>query len=123
MKIFLLLVLFFIVGCQENTNNKVEDSPLVAIQVDYGELREMQNHSHVVLLDVRSEEEYQQGHIQGALSIPLDELVWRLDELRLYDEVIVYCNTNIRSQQAFDFLKIHFDEVYIYYEGYEKCCR
>ncbi|MFF5342266.1 ArsR/SmtB family transcription factor [Streptomyces althioticus] len=45
----------------------------------------------VVVLDVRPEEEYQAGHIPGALSIPVDELAGRINELPQDLEIVVYC--------------------------------
>jgi rhodanese-related sulfurtransferase/predicted transcriptional regulator len=45
----------------------------------------------VVLVDVRPEEEYAAGHIEGARSIPLDELERRLAELPPDREVVAYC--------------------------------
>ena len=45
----------------------------------------------VVLVDVRPPEEFTAGHIEGAISIPLDELERRLGELPADLEVIAYC--------------------------------
>jgi len=45
----------------------------------------------VVLVDVRPEEEFAAGHIDGARSIPLDELEQRLAELPADREVVAYC--------------------------------
>src|SRR3982074_2947170 len=45
----------------------------------------------VVLVDVRPEEEFAAGHIEGARSIPLDELEQRLAELPADREVVAYC--------------------------------
>jgi DNA-binding transcriptional ArsR family regulator len=45
----------------------------------------------VVLVDVRPEAEYAAGHIEGAHSIPLDELERRLAELPADAEVVAYC--------------------------------
>jgi rhodanese-related sulfurtransferase len=45
----------------------------------------------VVLVDVRPVEEYDAGHIQGARSIPIDELENRLAELPVDHEVVAYC--------------------------------
>jgi rhodanese-related sulfurtransferase/DNA-binding MarR family transcriptional regulator len=45
----------------------------------------------VVLVDVRPAEEFAAGHIDGARSIPLDELERRLDELPVDTEVVAYC--------------------------------
>jgi rhodanese-related sulfurtransferase len=45
----------------------------------------------VVLVDVRPAEEYAAGHIDGARSIPIDELEGRLAELPAEHEVVAYC--------------------------------
>jgi rhodanese-related sulfurtransferase len=45
----------------------------------------------VVVVDVRPEPEYAAGHIEGARSIPLDELERRLAELPPDTEVVAYC--------------------------------
>src|ERR671926_1561170 len=45
----------------------------------------------VVLVDVRPREEYEAGHIEGARSIPIDELDGRLAELPADREVVAYC--------------------------------
>jgi hypothetical protein len=44
-----------------------------------------------VFLDVRSEVEYAQSHIPGAVSIPLDQLEARVSELNPGDWYITYC--------------------------------
>jgi rhodanese-related sulfurtransferase/predicted transcriptional regulator len=45
----------------------------------------------VVLVDVRPPEEFAAGHIDGARSVPLDELEQRLAELPADREVVAYC--------------------------------
>ncbi|MEX1140825.1 MAG: metalloregulator ArsR/SmtB family transcription factor [Thermoleophilaceae bacterium] len=45
----------------------------------------------VVLVDVRPRDEFAAGHIEGARSIPIDELEQRLDELPVDREVVAYC--------------------------------
>jgi rhodanese-related sulfurtransferase/predicted transcriptional regulator len=45
----------------------------------------------VVLVDVRPAEEFDAGHIGGAVSIPLDELDERLAELPADSEIVAYC--------------------------------
>ena len=44
-----------------------------------------------LILDVREDDEWAAGHIDGARSIPLDELQDRLAELQLDREVVAYC--------------------------------
>src|SRR5918911_1955040 len=55
------------------------------------ELRERMRRGDVVLIDVRPREEYEAGHIDGARSIPIDELDARLAELPADREVVAYC--------------------------------
>jgi rhodanese-related sulfurtransferase/predicted transcriptional regulator len=55
------------------------------------ELLERLRRGDVVLVDVRPEDEYAAGHIDGAHSIPLDELERRLAELPSDAEVVAYC--------------------------------
>jgi rhodanese-related sulfurtransferase len=55
------------------------------------ELLERLKRGDVVLVDVRPEAEYAAGHIEGAHSIPLDELERRLAELPADTEVVAYC--------------------------------
>ncbi|MDP3958967.1 MAG: metalloregulator ArsR/SmtB family transcription factor [Pseudorhodobacter sp.] len=45
----------------------------------------------VTVLDVRSREEYQAGHIPGAVNLPLGDLKRRLGELPQGSEIIAYC--------------------------------
>jgi rhodanese-related sulfurtransferase/DNA-binding HxlR family transcriptional regulator len=56
-----------------------------------GELRKRLRRNEVVLVDVRPSEEFGAGHIDGALSIPLDELDERLAELPADREIVAYC--------------------------------
>ena len=53
------------------------------------------------LLDVRSVEEFDSGHLDGALNIPVDELEKRLSELEPKGQgVVVYCRSGMRSARA-----------------------
>jgi rhodanese-related sulfurtransferase len=45
----------------------------------------------VTIIDVRPHDEYLAGHIPGAVSVPLDELKERLDELPLEGQIAAYC--------------------------------
>lgn len=54
------------------------------------ELRDRLEDGRTLLLDVRPTEEYQAGHIPGALSIPIGELSDRLTELPEGAEIVAY---------------------------------
>ncbi len=51
----------------------------------------------VTLLDVRTAEEYENGHIGGFRNIPVDELRERLDEIEKGKPVYVICQSGLRS--------------------------
>ena len=59
--------------------------------VGHDELRDRLRRGDIVLVDVRPAEEYAAGHIEGARSLPLDELEQRLAELPADREVVAYC--------------------------------
>lgn len=46
---------------------------------------------NIVLLDMRPEEEYEAGHIEGAVSVPMEKLDTYLQQLPRDKEVIAYC--------------------------------
>ena len=61
---------------------------------------ELLENPNVVLLDVCTEEEYFEIHIENAVNIPLDTLNERLEELNLSKPIIVYSNSGVRSKTA-----------------------
>ena len=60
-------------------------------EVDEEALRRRVRKGEVTVLDVRPPEEYEAGHIPGALSVPLPELAKRLTDLPKRREVVAYC--------------------------------
>ena len=60
-----------------------------------------------VILDVRSPEEYSEGHIPGAINIPYDQVAANLDSLESFRtaEIVVYCRTGRRAGVAENVLR------------------
>jgi len=59
-----------------------------------------------LLVDVRSPEEFDTGHIEGAINIPVGELPQRLTELGDKDEpIVLYCRSGARSARALSLLQ------------------
>jgi rhodanese-related sulfurtransferase len=56
------------------------------------------------VLDVRTQEEWDEYHAPDTTHIPLDELESRLNELPQGEEVVVICRSGNRSQQGRDIL-------------------
>jgi rhodanese-related sulfurtransferase len=59
--------------------------------IDRSELVKRLASGDIVLIDVRPEDEFAAGHIEGARSVPLEELERRLAELPAGREVVAYC--------------------------------
>ncbi len=47
--------------------------------------------SNIVIIDTRFEEQYEEAHITGSISIPLEDIRGKANELKKYDEIITYC--------------------------------
>lgn len=75
----------------------LDEGEIVSASEDLLRLRE---EGKVTLLDVRPSVEYEAGHIPGALSIPLEELLARVDELPRERELVVYCRGGYSSLSA-----------------------
>ncbi len=59
--------------------------------------RELDQKKGIMLLDVRSDREYAQGHIPGAVHVPLPEIGDRVKKLKKDKELVVYCRNGNQS--------------------------
>jgi rhodanese-related sulfurtransferase len=92
--------------------------------VGYSDLTVQQAHeliqarTSLVILDVRTQEEYDEGHIEGTTLITVGELATRLEELSRDDELLVYCRTGNRSSSAVSLLRDNgFTKIYHLRDG------
>ncbi len=71
------------------------------------ELLKRMERGEVVLLDVRPQDEYETGHIPGAISIPMEDLENHLASLPTDKEIVAYCRGPycLMSAQAVEILK------------------
>jgi len=85
------------------------DEPESLQPVSARELVELIRADEVIVLDVRPGDEYASGHIPGAISIPVDELVGRLAELDREREVVAYCRGPycVFAPRAVEILQAH----------------
>lgn len=66
-----------------------------------------------VIIDVRTKDEYQGGHIKGSVNIPLNSLPNNLSRLKKDKPIITCCASGMRSASAKNILKSGgFPEVY-----------
>lgn len=76
--------------------------------IDVHQLKERIENSKeaLILLDVRTMEEYQSGHIKDSISIPHDQLIQNIDVLDQYKKqpIVVFCRSGRRAQLVIDVL-------------------
>jgi phage shock protein E len=65
-------------------------------------IKQIQNEKLLVIIDVRTEDEYSQGHVKGAINIPHDQLLKEQDKIIAYkdQQVILYCHSGRRAEMA-----------------------
>ena len=82
----------------------------------------LQNHKDVILLDVRSKQEYLEGHLSGSISIPSYDIVENVQNVirNKNSLIIVYCNYGTRGKNAVRILsKLGYTNVYNLKDGLE----
>ena len=93
------LTLFGMTSC----GDKVEEKPLPYEQINAQQAKEiMDSEKDYVIIDARTQEEFDEGHIKGAILIPEYEISNRAEkELTDKDQLIlVYCRSGRRSKIA-----------------------
>jgi phage shock protein E len=73
--------------------------------IDVAAAANLRGRGDVVMLDVRTPEEYAQGHIPGVTLIPLDQVGNRLAEIPKDKTIVVTCRSGNRSAQAAQLLR------------------
>lgn len=64
------------------------------------------DHKNILLLDVRTRDEFAFGAIPGSVNIPLEELRSRIDELSADKEIYIYCAIGLRGYLALKILTL-----------------
>jgi rhodanese-related sulfurtransferase len=59
--------------------------------------KELDQKKGMMILDVRTNKEYEQGHIPGAVHIPLSDIGDKIKKLKKDKELVVYCQNGNRS--------------------------
>lgn len=74
----------------------------------------LKTNSNTVLLDVRSSQEYIEGHIRGSINIPVYDIEKQAkNKLNKNSIIIVYCSAGIRSKRAIQILeKLGYENLY-----------
>lgn len=100
-KIVSLLLLAFAVGGSFGCSKATTED----LNVRVAEAQELWEKQEAIILDVRTEEEYAQGHIPGVLFIPLDQLPTRIEEVPKDKKMLIICRSGNRSLEATQLLR------------------
>ena len=77
----------------------------VALMSQEALLEHLSRHpDHLFVLDVRTPQEYAEGHVPGAVNVPYDQLASRLAEVPKDKDVVLYCKSGRRAGIAADVL-------------------
>ena len=100
----MLVFVFAFVSCSSFVNlDETDGKELGYLQIDAEQAKTlMDTETDYIILDVRTEEEYNEGHIPNAILIPNTEIRERA-ELELTDQdqlILVYCRSGNRSKLA-----------------------
>jgi Rhodanese-related sulfurtransferase len=83
--------------------------------IDNNQLKEIYQKDNTVVVDVRTEKEFGEGHFENSINIPLSEIEEQgnLEKLKPYENIITICRSGRRSGKAIEILKEHgFENVY-----------
>lgn len=104
-KTLLLILALFLAGCAVSSQKVI----------DYQQALDLITDKEALIVDVRTQEEYDAGHVDNALLIPLDTIGQEPPEQisDLDTAIILYCRSGNRSSQALQLLEqIGYSEVY-----------
>ena len=90
-KVFIFLLMIgcvFMIGCTKEKSK----------------LDEILEKNNYIIVDVRTDSEYQESHVKGAINIPYDTIDENT-ELDKTKTILVYCKSGVRSNKAYNTLK------------------
>lgn len=84
-------------------------------EISYKDLNEFMNNGDAILIDVRSNQEFEEGHLDNAINIPTYNLKNEIEKkvINKTNLIILYCSSGNRSKRAKTELeKIGYENVY-----------
>ena len=113
----MLTLAFVLTGCSSTNTNSSENSENSYRQISQEEAKEMMDQlADVVILDVREQDEFDSGHIPGAVLLPVGTIAEDSAAAVIPEAdttVLVYCRSGNRSKTASDALvKLGYTQIY-----------
>lgn len=102
-----LIIVMVLVACQSQTQIQSIDGDTV--------YQMLQDHTDFVLVDVREQDEYDEGHIPNSVLIPLETIEEDFEKKVPSKDIkiVVYCRSGRRSKEAYDkIVKLGYKDVY-----------
>lgn len=91
--VILVIITFVLIGCSSSNEGYNDLSASQAQKL-------IDDTPNLQLVDVREQHEYDEGHIENSVLIPLGQLAERLDELNADEPILLICRSGNRSGQA-----------------------
>lgn len=107
--LFMITSIMTVAGCAGNNKSEVSENIATSIKegtftnVDVNEAEKLIKQG-IFVIDVRTPEEYKEGHIPEAQLIPLQEIEARINEFSQDNKYLIVCRSGNRSAQASDIL-------------------
>jgi rhodanese-related sulfurtransferase len=102
----LVILVLLLSGCSNNKDKSSEEENMNVktqyVKISPEEAKEIMDNEESIVLDVRTKSEYDQGHIEGSVLLPVDEISSKAEEV-LKDKsakILVYCRSGNRSATA-----------------------
>lgn len=95
--------LFLIITSQKNGKEQTAAISTHNTYMDMAQdeaMKIFETEEDVIILDVRTKEEYEEGHIKGAVNVPNEEIASTTLPYAKDDRIFVYCRSGNRSKQA-----------------------
>lgn len=132
-RFFLLSSILFIglatISCNSNATTESQENSSSSATTDLSDrfldkekFASGMKKSGAVIIDVRMPQEFEQGHIEGAINIDFfgPEFKYKLLELKKNKEYYLYCKNETRSKMTMTFMDNNdFKKVYVLKGGYE----
>lgn len=116
--IYFLLILFtgVIMYSHDNTDDKKPILKIVSTKEAFDLIQANKNNKNFIIIDVRTEAEYKDGHIENAINMDYfggEVFEKKLNQLDKNKSYAIYCRSGHRSGLAFKIMeKLGFNEVY-----------
>ncbi|MPM09793.1 Thiosulfate sulfurtransferase GlpE [bioreactor metagenome] len=98
----LAILALALTGCSKSTEEESVNEKIQYVKISPKDAKEIMDNEESIVLDVRTKDEYDQGHIEGAVLLPVDEISSKAEEV-LKDKkakILVYCRSGNRSATA-----------------------